>query len=520
MEENKDDEKLEKAVKKQQELIEKQEEKKSAELQKVSAQEAKENLNKSISNLGIYFKELLNLHIGSDKQGTISGIKKDIDFKGANVWILIASIFIASIGLNVNSTAVIIGAMLISPLMGPILGLGLALGTYDWEMLKRSLKSIGVATVVSILTAFIFFKISPLKELTSELAGRTSPNLYDAFIAAFGGLAGIIGVSRKEKTNVIPGVAIATALMPPLCTVGYGLAIWEPSYILGAFYLFFLNSFFICMATFIVVRLLRIPVKEFLDPKRERTVKRSLAMFSLLILASSGYLFYNVAKKSRFESNARTYISEHINLVDKEISIVNKIISYNDTVPVIELFIFGEYVDDIYISSWESKMKEYTGLETTKLIIKQDRDYSGEVTAFEGKLETMKTEFLQEGYNNVVQELKVKKQHIEALEIKLQEIKDAETPYKKIAKDLKSLYPKVIRMSLGKLHISEDGEGRDIPTFIFLVDEWDAGKILEDKDQIENYLLGNLEVEEIDLIIQVKKEDVDYLEETSDLDTL
>lgn len=517
MEENTDEGKLEKAVKKQQELIEKQEEQKSAEIQKISAQEAKENLNKSILNLGSYFKELLNLHIGADKQGTITGIKKDIDFKGANVWILIASIFIASIGLNVNSTAVIIGAMLISPLMGPILGMGLALGTYDWEMLKRSLKSLGVATVISILTAFIFFKISPLKELTSELAGRTSPNLYDAFIAVFGGIAGIIGVSRKEKTNVIPGVAIATALMPPLCTVGYGLAIWEPSYFLGAFYLFFLNSFFICMATFVIVRLLRIPVKEFMDPKRERTVKRSLAGFTVLILASSGYLFYNVAKKSRFESNARSYISEVINMNGQDVSLANKLIKYNDSIPVIELVIFGDYIGEPIIDIWKSRLKSYKGLENTKLNVIQSKDVSGQVSAVEGRLESIKTEVLQDVYKNTVDELNAKKQQIQTLKSELNEIKEAEIPYKEIAKDLANLYPQIIRLSLGKLHIKENGVDREVPTFIFLVDEWEAGELYEDQEQIEKYLSGKLQISEIDVIIQVKKEDIEDFESSDSL---
>ena len=515
MEENTDENKLENALKKQQELIEKQEEQKSAEIQKVSAQEAKENLNKSINSLTAYFKELLNLHIGADKQGTISGIRKDIDFKGANVWILIASIFIASIGLNVNSTAVIIGAMLISPLMGPILGMGLALGTYDWEMLKRSLKSLGVATIVSILTAFIFFKISPLKELTSELAGRTSPNLYDAFIAVFGGIAGIIGVSRKEKTNVIPGVAIATALMPPLCTVGYGLAIWEPSYFLGAFYLFFLNSFFICMATFVIVRLLKIPVKEFMDPKRERTVKRSLAGFTVLILASSGYLFFNVAKKSRFESNARTYIAETIKVNDKDVPIANKRINYNDGAPTIELIIFGEYVSEPIINTWKSRLKSYRGLETTELKIIQGKDVSGQVNAVEGKLQSIKSEVLQEVYKNTVDELAQKKNEILELQTELTSIKENEKPYKEISRDLLNLYPQLIRLSVGKLHITEGQIEEEIPTFILLVDEWESDEILDDKAQIEKYLKGKLAVNEVDVIVQVRKDESEFIETDS-----
>lgn len=506
MEEESEENKLEKAVKKQQELIEKQEEEKSAEIQKASAQEAKENLNKSIGNLGTYLKELLNLNIGADKQGTITGIKKDIDFKGANVWILISSIFIASIGLNVNSTAVIIGAMLISPLMGPILGMGLALGTYDWEMLKRSLKSLGIAALVSILTAFIFFKISPLKELTSELAGRTSPNLYDAFIAVFGGIAGIIGVSRKEKTNVVPGVAIATALMPPLCTVGYGLAIGEPEYYLGAFYLFFLNSFFICMATFVIVRLLRIPVKEFMDPKKERNVKRSLLVFTVLILASSGYLFYNVAKKSRFESNARSFIANAIRKGDVDIDISNHRFVYTDTLQRIDIVLVGEFVGPNTIQKWQSHLNNYKGLETTLLNIIQGEDIAGQVSAVEGKLESIKTELVQKVYKNIEDELNAKKDEIASLKAELQFIKDDELPYKELSRDLSNLYPQIQRMSLGKLHITEGDEVTELPTFIFLVDEWEAGELFEDQEQIEQYLKGYLGLKSVDVIIQVTKE--------------
>ena len=173
---------------------------------------------------------------------------------------MICSIFIASIGLNVNSAPAIIGAMLISPLMGPILGLGLSIGTYDWTTLKRSLKALAVTVVVSILTSYIYFSISPLKEIQQELLSRTNPTILDVLIALFGGVAGIVAGSRSVKTNVIPGVAIATALMPPLCTAGFGLATGNYSFFLGAFYLFFINSVFICLATIIVVRFYAISI--------------------------------------------------------------------------------------------------------------------------------------------------------------------------------------------------------------------------------------------------------------------
>ena len=189
--------------------------------------------------LGRYFNLLSDKE---DEQAVIEQVKGGIVFRGTNLWILIFAIFIASLGLNVNSTAVIIGAMLISPLMGPIIGMGLAVGTLDTELLKQSLKNYGVATLISVVTAMVYFLISPLSEARSELLARTSPSLYDVLIAFFGGAAGVLALTTKSKGQVIPGVAIATALMPPLCTAGYGLATAQWSYFFGAFYLFFINT--------------------------------------------------------------------------------------------------------------------------------------------------------------------------------------------------------------------------------------------------------------------------------------
>ena len=203
-----------------------------------SKAQALNNLSSLFKNLRHLFFETLDIKDGTDVEGNIEGIKLDIDFKGTNVWILVFSIFIASIGLNTNSTAVVIGAMLISPLMGPILGVGLAIGINDWKTLLRSIKSLGIAVSVAIVTSCIYFLITPLGEASTELLARTKPTTLDIFVALFGGFAGAIAgaSSRREKTNVVPGVAIATALMPPLCTAGYGLATFQIEYFLGAFY--------------------------------------------------------------------------------------------------------------------------------------------------------------------------------------------------------------------------------------------------------------------------------------------
>jgi uncharacterized hydrophobic protein (TIGR00271 family) len=203
--------------------------------------------------------DIFSLHYEKEDFNTvITGIESGISFRGTNLWILIFAIFVASLGLNVNSTAVIIGAMLISPLMGPIMGIGLGIGINDPLLLRRAISNFAIATIVALTTSTIFFLLSPLNDAHSEILARTSPNIYDVLIALFGGFAGIIATSTRQKGNVIPGVAIATALMPPLCTAGYGLATWQMNFFLGAFYLFIINTVFIALATLLIVRLLRI----------------------------------------------------------------------------------------------------------------------------------------------------------------------------------------------------------------------------------------------------------------------
>ena len=217
--------------------------------------------------LGHFIRDRFNLETDkADELETIEYIRKNVEFKGPNLWILIFAIFIASIGLNVNSTAVIIGAMLISPLMGPILGIGTGAAINDLDLLKKAFNNLAIATLFGVATSTIYFSISPLSDAQSELLARTNPTIWDVLIAFFGGLAGIVAGSRKEKSNAVPGVAIATALMPPLCTAGYGLATGNLYYFLGAFYLYFINGVFISVATYLIVRLLRYPCLLYTSP--------------------------------------------------------------------------------------------------------------------------------------------------------------------------------------------------------------------------------------------------------------
>ena len=241
-----------------------------------------------------------------DEQETIESIRRGVDFKGTNLWVLIFATFIASLGLNTNSTAVIIGAMLISPLMGPIMGFGLGLGIADFELIKRSFRNLATAALFSVITSTLYFLLSPLSEAQSELLARTQPTVYDVLIAFFGGMAGIVASSTKNKGNVIPGVAIATALMPPLCTAGFGLASGNLYYFFGAFYLFFINSVFICLATYLVVCLLKYPKKVFLDKQREKKVKRYVGLIVFFTIVPSLFLSYNLIRSSYFNDRCVT----------------------------------------------------------------------------------------------------------------------------------------------------------------------------------------------------------------------
>ena len=249
----------------------------------------------------------------TDETAIVEQISDGVTFRGANLWVLIFAIFIACLGLNLNSTAVIIGAMLISPLMGPIIGMGLAVGRADLELLKRSLTNYGVSTVISVLTAALYFQLTPLTEAQSELLARTSPTLYDVLIALFGGAAGILALSTGGKGNVIPGVAIATALMPPLCTAGYGLAMGEWSFFFGACYLFFINTVFIALATYVGVRLLQFKPKQFVDKGRLAVVNRYIAVIVVVTMLPAVYMTTQIIRQSVFENRVKQFVKQELN---------------------------------------------------------------------------------------------------------------------------------------------------------------------------------------------------------------
>ena len=302
----------------------------------------------------------------AEEAKTIEQISSGVTFHGANLWVLVFAVFIASLGLNVNSTAVIIGAMLISPLMGPIVGMGLGVGISDLALLKRSIKNYLVATGISVLTATLYFLITPLTEAQSELLARTSPTLYDVLIALCGGAAGILALSTRGSGNVIPGVAIATALMPPLCTAGYGLAMGEPSFFFGAFYLYFINTVFITLTTFVGVRMLRFKQKQFIDAARLTTVKRYIIGIVVLTMLPAAYMTVQIIRQSVLENNSNRFVRNE--LAFKGTQIISQ--QFDTKHKTLNIVAVGKIISKEEIAKAEKMLESYN-LEDYKLHIIQ-----------------------------------------------------------------------------------------------------------------------------------------------------
>lgn len=317
----------------------------------------------------------------------LTSIENSIPFKGTNLWILIFAIFIASLGLNVNSTAVIIGAMLISPLMGPIIGIGFSVGINHPEMLKLSVKNYAFASIIGLVTSTVYFFITPLSEAHSEILARTSPNIYDVFIAFFGGAAGMLANGTKTKGNVIPGVAIATALMPPLCTAGYGIATGQFKFFSGALYLYIINTVYIAVSTFLVVKLLNFPAFHFAS--NEKNEKRSQKIMWVLIIITfvpSVYFGYIMIKKNAFEHTANNFITNEAIFPNN--FLLQKNISYEKK--EIQLTYGGQKLEDSEIDKMKKRTSIY-GLDSVKIVVNQGFNFTTPTATTEPTLASTQT---------------------------------------------------------------------------------------------------------------------------------
>lgn len=375
----------------------------------------------------------------SDEQEIIESVKKGIVFKGFNLWVLVFAIFVASLGLNVNSTAVIIGAMLISPLMGPIIGMGLAVGISDFDMLKRSFKHYALSAGVSVVTATIYFLLSPINEAQSELLARTSPNIYDVLIAFFGGMAGVVAICAKEKGNVIPGVAIATALMPPLCTAGFGLAQGEWMFFLGALYLFFINTVFISLATFLGVRFFRFQRQTYIDKKRGKLVNRYIMAIVIATIIPAVFTTVRIVRESMFQNRANSFISNELDFSGTQV--IQRDISWSRN--AIKVILIGKKVHESQIDSARANMRYYH-LGETSLSVTQGFD-SDSLSLL--SLENAAIEALYQQDEQTIDELRFR---LSALEQETASYRKYADLSEVVTQELHALFPTIASVSIGQ----------------------------------------------------------------------
>lgn len=427
-----------------------------------------------------------------NEQEIIESIRKGVEFKGTNLWVLIFATFIASLGLNTNSTAVIIGAMLISPLMGPIMGFGLGLAIFDFELIKRSFRNFITAVIFSVITSTLYFLVSPISEAQSELLARTQPTVYDVLIAFFGGLAGIVASSTKNKGNVIPGVAIATALMPPLCTAGFGLASGNLYYFFGAFYLFFINTVFISLATFLVVRVLKFSKKSFVDKEREKQVTKYVGLIVVFTIVPSLYLSYNLVMNSYFDQRVHTFISEELNFPNTQV--LNKTITNTKEKKEIKVLLIGDNVPESLIDNARSKMDKY-GLRQVGLVVQQGFSQD------EADVNELKSLLMQDLYKNSEELLRTQTAQIDSLRRSLQAYEEENQVAASLVPEMKVLFPHVEKVSCSPSLIVNTSNGRpDTVTMVYLK----CAKKINDaeREKIQQWLSARIKSDNIKLLIE------------------
>ncbi len=441
------------------------------------------------AHLRRFLQEKFNLDEDKASQEEVmENVRKGVEFKGTNLWVLIFATFVASLGLNVNSAAVIIGAMLISPLMGPIMGIGLSLGINDFELMKRSVKNFGFMVLMGILTSTLYFFISPLSNAQSELLARTVPTTYDVLIAFFGGLAGIVAQSRKDRTStVIPGVAIATALMPPLCTAGFGLATGQLRYFIGAFYLFLINTVFIAFATFFVVRFLKYRKKVFLDKRRETKVRRYMSIILFATFVPSVIVGYRLIRRTIFDSNADRFVSQVVKFEKSQVIDYRK--EYHRKGSRLELILVGDPVSQDAIDNIRAQLPNYN-LERTILTVRQP-------TASDN----ISFSTLQENMDQVLSE---KNRRIAELESVVDRYTSDTIPCMAISKELSALSGNVANVAISRSIVySPKGAVQDT-VLLCMVRLADGHRKLNDKDRtvIENWLRARTDTRNIKLYVE------------------
>lgn len=416
-----------------------------------------------------------------------ASVYKSVEFKGTNLWVLICATFIASLGLNVNSTAVIIGAMLISPLMGPIIGVGMSLGINDFQLLKKSLRNFMWMFAVSIITSSIFFVISPYSNVQSELLARTSPTTYDVLIAFFGGIAGMLAQTRRDRTGtVIAGVAIATAIMPPLCTAGFGIANGEVRFILGALYLFMINAVFIALASYIMVLFLKYEKKTILDEAKSKRMNQYMMLLALIIIVPSLVMTVGIIRRTQFETNVDKYIDNVFRFNATMVVDYEKYYHYDGKKSSIEVNLVGEPLSRNMIENATAQMVFY-GLENTELHVRQADNNNNRIDF----------STIQRSFEEIVNE---KNKTIEKLETRLATVQTVDTiAVSDLAREIPLIDANVGAVAVSK-HISYTTNGQPSDTTIVVSVTGKSKDVVIDNSKIRDWLRIRLKTDKIEVI--------------------
>jgi len=418
----------------------------------------------------------------------VADIRKGVNFRGSTLWILICAIFIASLGLNVNSTAVIIGAMLISPLMGPIIGIGYSVGTYDFELLKRSFLNFIVATVMSVITATVYFFITPLDTAQSEILARTSPTFYDICIALAGGIAGVIAIATREKGNVVPGVAIATAIMPPLCTAGFGIATGNLAYAAGALFLFFINVVFIATATYLGVVLMGFQKQTSLDKKHARKLYGFMIAVVLAAFCPAIFLTVNIVRQTLYEKSANSFIESEFGNLDNTI-IIDKSVSFKDR--TLKVILYGSEITPQEESIFKSHLSNYNLPNTTLQIVNGAPD-KRDVT-------TIKSMIIEDLYKNTENKLHIQQRQIVELNSELSAYRLCDSIAPVISAESALLFPSIEKISLSRT-VEANIRTNTLDTVSMVMVEMKSGKQTLDRNKFKKWIILKMGEENVEVI--------------------
>ena len=445
------------------------------------------NLNEIWEAIKSFFHDLVDIRDGMDREGTLTNIHNNKKMRGANAWLLMCSIMVASLGLDLNSPAVIIGAMLISPLMSPILGIGLGIGINDRETLVVSLQHWFISIAIALITSFVYFTLTPFGAITDEISSRTQPNLLDGMVAIFGGLAGVISITRADKSNAIPGVAIATALMPPLCVAGFGLAKGEYTFFLNAFYLFFLNSSFIAITTYIIIRILRFPYKKYMNNKERNRGRLSIIFFSMIILLPASKILYSTVQKVGIEQKVDKYLQNKIKhkstILSEWTFAEDDNLTAQDSLQIL-LKVIGEPLSNEYLQICDNELEAILG-KAVSIITYQSKEIpyddiknlDTKVSGMQGKIQEQLKE-MQALQKFKSDELLILKNQIDSL---------SNSSLASVYSEVKTIFPLIKEIAIAKNVIKTDFKNTlEVPVVLI---SWGALKASKDRSNDEDKLV-------------------------------